>query len=579
MTRLGGRRPVAAWCEALLDGVVDLTDTAPDQAWWLTQLRRDLGDVAAAAARAGSAQVGLADVAQMLADRFAGRPQRSNFRTGALTVCTLTPMRSVPHRVVCLLGMDDGTFPRVTSPDADDLLARREQVGDRDPRSEDRQVLLDAVTSARDHLVVVYGGKDVRTGADLPPAVPVGELLDTLDRLVEGGARAHVVVDHPLQPTDPRNFTAGVLGRAGSFSHDRTAHAGALAAAGPPAPAPPFLQGALPPAGAHDLDLDRLVQFFQHPARGFLRQRLEIASTTAEDEPVDALPVELDGLAEWSVGDRALAARLAGVDALTISRIENARGDLPPGVLAVQLMRRVGARVDQLAAVAAEHDGRPDGADRRTVDVELDLDVPDVGRVRLTGTVRGVRPVRPGGRATGEVAVTTTYSRVKAKQTVRAWIELLALSAASPGTEFRTVVVGRAERGDGVGVVTLGPVRAEVARGLLVDLLALRDTGLRFPLPLPVDTSAAWAARAWRGAAPEACLEEARRSWTSGYDWPREDAQEENVTVWGADAPLEDLAVHWRPPPGAPASTPPTFADLVRRVWEPLLQVHRTETR
>ncbi len=48
----------------------------------------------------------------MLASRLGGRPTRANFRTGTLTVCTMVPMRSVPHRVVCLVGLDDGLFPR-----------------------------------------------------------------------------------------------------------------------------------------------------------------------------------------------------------------------------------------------------------------------------------------------------------------------------------------------------------------------------------------------------------------------------------------------------------------------------------
>ena len=55
-------------------------------------------------------------------------------------------------------------------------------VGDRDPRSEDRQMLLDALMAARDRLIVTYTGNDVRTNAPQPPAVPVGELLDMIDR-------------------------------------------------------------------------------------------------------------------------------------------------------------------------------------------------------------------------------------------------------------------------------------------------------------------------------------------------------------------------------------------------------------
>jgi exodeoxyribonuclease V gamma subunit len=572
VTRLSGRHGVAAWCEALLEGVLDLADTAPEDAWQVAQLRRELGVVASDAARAGSARVGLADVAATLSERFAGHPQRSNFRTGALTVCTLAPMRAVPHRVVCLLGMDDGAFPRAGVPDADDVLARDPHVGDRDPRSEDRQVLLDVVRSAGETLVVTYSGRDVRTGARLPPAVPVGEVLDALEA-AHPGVRARIEVHHPLQPTDLRNFTAGALGAEGPFSYDGTAFSGARTSEREPAPVPPFLPAALPPAPAADLDLDTLVQFLQHPARGFLRQRLDVASATREEEPDDALPVQLDALQKWAVGDRALAARLRGVAAPEVVRLESARGGLPPGPLGAAVLREVGPVVDAIAGVAAEFDTAP----ARSVDVELDLVVPGAGDLRLTGNVRGVRPVRGGGRATGEVAVTTTYSRLKGKQTLRAWVELLALSAAHPGTEFRAVVVGRGDRGS-TALLTLGPVRPDAARDLLVDLLELRAVGLRFPLPLPVDTATAWALEAWRGRGPDACLRAARRAWTSEFSFDKEDRQEENVTVWGAGEPVERL-VRWEPPTTLPPGVPTTFEALVRRVWEPLLGVYRVDER
>ncbi|GAB3466844.1 exodeoxyribonuclease V subunit gamma [Kineococcus endophyticus] len=576
VARLSGRRGVAAWCEALLDGVLDLADVPADGAWQLAQLRRELGAVAQDAARAGTAEVGLADVAALVAERFAGKPQRANFRTGALTVCTLTPMRSVPHRVVCLLGMDDGAFPRVTNPDADDVLSRDPHLGDRDPRSEDRQVLLDAVCSARDTLVVIYSGRDVRTGAQLPPAVPVGELLDALDA-AHPGVRERVVVQHPLQPTDPRNFAEGALGRPGAFSYDRSALAGAATGAAEPAAPQPFLAAGLPPAPAADLDLDQLVQFFQHPAKGFLRQRLDVATATREDEPADALPVELDALAKWSVGDRALAARLRGAGAGDVVRLETARGSLPPGPLGTAVLREVGPLVDRIAGVAAEFDAGPAGASPRSVDVELDLDVPGTGPVRLTGGVRGVRPVRPGGRATGDVAVTTIYSRVKAKQTVRAWIELLSLSAAHPGTDVRAVVVGRGGQGS-VALLTLGPVPAAVARGLLVDLLELRAAGLCAPLPLPVDTAMAYAQAAWAGRPAPACRRAATGAWTSDWSFPKEDADEENAGVWGAAAPV-DVLLDWTPPTGWPPGAPTTFDAAVQRFWEPLLGAYRMDER
>src|SRR4051794_26602109 len=94
------------------------------------------------------------------------------------------PMRSVPHRVVCVLGMDDGAFPRQAARDGDDLMLADPHVGDRDPRTEDRQLLLDALMAASDRLIVTYSGNDERTNVPRPPAVPIGELLDVVDRTV-----------------------------------------------------------------------------------------------------------------------------------------------------------------------------------------------------------------------------------------------------------------------------------------------------------------------------------------------------------------------------------------------------------
>src|ERR1700749_4770975 len=98
--------------------------------------------------------------------------------------------------------MDDGVFPRRSPRDGDDLLLADPHVGDRDPRSEDRQLLLDALLAAQDRLIVTYTGTDEPPTAHRPPAVPGGELLVAIDP----EAHERIVTRHPLQPFDPRNF-------------------------------------------------------------------------------------------------------------------------------------------------------------------------------------------------------------------------------------------------------------------------------------------------------------------------------------------------------------------------------------
>src|SRR5439155_15138545 len=165
------------WARAIADSAQTLTATSERDSWQHAQLQRLLEDVVAEAA-GSEAQLSLAELRALLAERLQGRPTRANFRTGHLTVCTLVPMRSVPHRVVCLLGLDDGAFPRKGIRDGDDLMLADPHIGERDPRSEDRQLLLDALLAARDRLIITYTGNDERTNEERPPAVPIGELLD-----------------------------------------------------------------------------------------------------------------------------------------------------------------------------------------------------------------------------------------------------------------------------------------------------------------------------------------------------------------------------------------------------------------
>ena len=185
------------------------------------------------------------------------------------------------------------------------MLARRPLTGERDIRSEDRQLLLDAIGAATETLVVTYTGRGEHTNDDKPPAVPLGELLDALDRTSSAPVRDDVLVHHPLQPFDEANLTAGALVSAldRPFSFDRTALAGARAARAPQ-PAPRALVPAPlpPPEPAREVSLADLHDFFAHPVRSFLRQRLRVTTPYDVDETKDAIPITLDGAGE--VGGR-----------------------------------------------------------------------------------------------------------------------------------------------------------------------------------------------------------------------------------------------------------------------------------
>jgi exodeoxyribonuclease V gamma subunit len=561
---LVGGHPLEHWLTVLEDGVAALTAAPATDAWQLAQVRRELARVRGDA-HDPAVPLRLPDVRALLADRVAGRPTRANFRTGTLTVATLVPMRSVPHRVVALLGLDDGVFPRVGVTDGDDVLAREPRTGERDPRSEDRQLFLDALLAATETLVVTYSGADEYSGQERPPAVPLGELLDALDETAhtaEGRpASQAVTVRHPLQPFDRRTVEPGSLVPGSAFTFDRAALAGARAAAGPRTPVAPFLPAPLPEPGATGdgvVALDDLLAFYRSPARGFLTQRLDVGRSWEENPLDDGLPVELDALDRWAVGERVLRDVLDGTALADAVQKEWRRGQLPPGRLGWRLLRGIADEAGPLADAAGGLRTSP----ARAVDVELDVG----GGRSLRGTVPGVH---------GDRLVAVSFSRLGGKHRLQSWIRLLALAASDDDRPWVAYTLGRPanprSRGTWQGS-RLGPLD-HTAVDLLRDLVALRDRGLTEPLPLPVKTSLAYAEARRTGADPADARFRAGQKWADGR-FDGECSDPEHVRVLGPGAPLPGTGEEPRPGEEHPGETA-RFGALAMRAWSPLLQNER----
>jgi exodeoxyribonuclease V gamma subunit len=553
---LVGEHELEHWLSALGEGIDALADVPATEAWQRGQVQRILGDVRQAAGERGASALRLPDVRALVADRLEGRPTRANFRTGTLTVATLVPMRSVPHRVVCLLGLDDGVFPRVGITDGDDVLAREPLTGERDPRSEDRQLFLDAILAATETLVVTYTGAGEYSGQPRPPAVPLGELLDALDLTATaptGRVSEAVTVHHPLQPFDVRNLESGALVPGEVFSFDTAALAGARAARGERVAAT-FLPGPLAPGEADDVSLEELLSFWRSPVRGFLRDRLDLALPREEDPLDDGLPVEIDNLALWGVGDRVLHDLLAGLDPATARQHEWRRGVLPPGFLGWRLLGDVLDKASPLAREALALRTRPAQA------VDIDVDLGD-GR-RLRGTIPQVY---------GDRLVPVSYSRLGATHRLQSWLQLLALAASDEDRAWSAHTVGRPGNNRSrtpFGLSQLGPLDHR-ARAMLRDLVALRDTGLTEPLPLPLKASLGYARQRRTHATIDEALVKAGYDWNDGR-FPGECSDPEQLRVWGPKASLPGLA---EPPgPGEEYDGETSrFGALAMRVWSPLL--------
>ena len=267
-----------------------------------------------------------------------------------------------------------------------------------------------------------------------------------------------------------------------------------------------------------------LVGFFKDPVKGFFRA-LEYTLPWDVDGVEDAMPVDINALEEWTVGDRMLGDILRGMTPDDARHAEWRRGTLPPGQLGWRKATEIRDQAAVLATAALGHRR----ADAQAYDVDIDL---GSGR-RLTGTVSPVF---------GDRLVSVTYSKLDGKHLLESWIPLLALIAHDPSRDWSAVCIGRAKRGTTPRLEGLGP--PEDAVEVLRELVAIYDAGRREPIPLPIKTSYAWAAARYDGDDP---VEAASYRWKSSDRYPGEDKAPAHVRAWGRGAKLADLMQPLRP--------------------------------
>ncbi|WP_049623710.1 exodeoxyribonuclease V subunit gamma [Frateuria defendens] len=312
-------RTASAWAtrlEQLLDALfrVDPHERAAVEA--LSLLRRLIAATALETAESGlDPLLDFRVVREALRERLAASSERQRFLVGGVTFCGMVPQRAIPFRVIAVLGLNDGEFPRGERDAGLDPMQRHRRLGDRDVRSDDRYLFLETVMSAREALHLSYLGEGVRDGRPRNPAAPLAELMGFLDaqaglsgvaadadeQPVHGDApraiRRPWRIRHPLQPFDARYFDLDAPRREDPrlLSFD-AGYAGMVAAGA----RRPFLDAltapaALPPeAGAEPVPLREVVAYYRDPARQLLARRLNVRldaleeERLAEQEPLEA---------------------------------------------------------------------------------------------------------------------------------------------------------------------------------------------------------------------------------------------------------------------------------------------------
>jgi len=528
--RFSVEQPPALWKDLLVEALEALFLRGDESEAEYREILSCLDDLARHGQNAGCKEpIGWEAIRSWLCRVLESRSFGSGFISGGVTFCAMVPMRSIPFEVICMIGMNDGDFPRESRAPGFDLIAAHPRPGDRNRRDDDRYLFLEALISARRRLYISYVGQSVQDGSSLPPSVMVSELLDALHRGY-GIEPEQLTVRHRLQAFSPRYFTSE--DKLFSYSTENLKAAEALREEKSPCP---FLTGDVPMTEYESkrwraLDVHTLCDFFSHPARFLLQQRLGVHLETEPESLEDTEPFVLEGLQAYHIGQELVQLLIKGGSASARMPVERGIGRLPHGTPGEAGFRRLSVDAGQFAQNVRKlelGEGLP------PLEVFLDID-----GFSLRGMLKDV--YRLG-------LYRFRYGRMRTVDLFDGWIRHLVLCLLQPCPEpAATSLYFR----DAAWRFS----RTDRARRVLADLLGLFEAGLRRPLHLFPDTSEAYARAKFSGASENKAMARARRVWTDEYR-PGE-----------SDEPYHRLCFRDRDPLDA------EFRELAETVWIPLFE-------
>ena len=449
---------------------------------------------------------------QVVADRWlsclqkAGMAQR--FASGSVTFATLMPMRAIPFRHVCLLGMNDRDYPRPRTPAHFDLMEKDYRPGDRSRRDDDRYLFLEALLSARDRFYLSWVGRSAVDHSPCPPSVLVGQLRDHLGAIwktAEGDdLLARLTLEHPLQGFSPLYFRdASASARLYTYGREWRGRTD-------PVVHESEETGPLEPLQRDEpLSFQELKRFLEHPVKAFFSQRLQV-SYEEEEVAADLESFLPDGLETWGLRNaliqtarrcldegaepfeacRTLLHRLEGSGALAFG----AAGRLQ----AEESMNLLAPMFDRYRALLKAWPASTDGAFEARHDCS--------GTPGLSGWLNGLRTGEGDEHLLLHLSASnlTTGKRQgwRDDKMLGFWVQHLAGNSA--GLALRTIALSPA------GEAQLAPIEPERAAAWLDVLLRAWAEGMRRPLPvkaefardlmtaLPADFDASADSAAWQ---------------------------------------------------------------------------------
>jgi len=325
----------------------------------------------------------------------------SGFISGGVTFCAMLPMRSIPFKIICLLGMNNDAFPRDSKALGFDLIARNPKPGDRSRRNDDKYLFLEAILSVRETLYISYVGQSIQDNTAIPPSVLVSELLDYMEDGF-GIYKEDFVQHHRLQAFSPDYFKKD--SKFFSYSKENFSAAGRVHEG---KRTPPFISTNLtvPPDEWKRLEPGTLCDFYSHPAKFLLQKRLgiyleEAASVISEEENFGLEPLE-----RYLIGQDLVKNRLTDGNLKAVFPVQKAKGVLPHGNVGEVAYREMSIDANSFVTKLESHLKEKS---RHYLDIDL-----EIAGFRVSGRLMDI---------VDRKMIRSRYANTRAKDLLHTWI-------------------------------------------------------------------------------------------------------------------------------------------------------------
>ncbi len=456
----------ASWANALMEIVTMLFEEdgdIPEELFPVYEALEKLKELPLESDSSG--EIGLAVIKSFLEKSMSGVSSANNFINGKVTFCEMLIMRSIPFRIICLIGMNSQLFPRKSRAPGFDLIAKNPKRGDRSVRDEDRYLFLETLISAREKLYISYTGQNVRTNEEMNPSIVVSELIDYIEQgyglksnTISGkkSLKDFIIKKQKLQPFNSEYFSGSDF-----YSYNESALKNAKLSFSPRKEGQPFFNEIFPDIinEKNKTGIDEFVNFFVNPSRTLLFQRLGIGLDPGEMPFQEEELFVLNGLDRYIVDTNILRALELGLDMNDYYKILCSEGILPhasPGwVFYLSSLKEQRSFYEKLYPYIKKKD-------------EDILLLVKAGGLEISGKVKSLY----NGKS-----IFYRSSSIKPRDMLRAWISHLLLSA-SGNVECETIIFGRDEE------FFINPVSEKKSMEYLEELVSLYFSGMRSPLKL-----------------------------------------------------------------------------------------------